>query len=209
MMLAGTVLIVLAFLMLSEWIWRQRRTHGEFSRKFVHITVGSFVAFWPYFLSVNEIRLLSLAFIIGAALSKYFHIFSTIHSVQRPTWGEFWFALVVGLLATMAAHPHIYTAALLVMSLSDGLAAVIGTKYGNGTRYQIFGSSKSMIGSLTFAIVTALILIGYSILTPGALPVLALISTVIVATVLENVAVRGLDNLLVPIFIAAVLRYFA
>lgn len=209
MALVGTIFIVLAILLFGEWMWRRQRIHGEFSRKFVHITVGSFVAFWPYFLSVNEIRLLSLGFIIVAALSKYFHIFTAIHSVQRTTWGEFWFALVVGLLASMAAHPHIYTTALLSMSLADGLAAVIGTHFGNSTRYKVFGSVKSVVGSLTFAIVMALILTGYNMTTPGALPLLALLSTVVVSTVLENVAIKGFDNLLVPLFVAAVLHYFA
>jgi phytol kinase len=209
MALLLTVLVVFVVLLLSEVWWRTRRGHGELSRKSVHITVGSFVAFWPYFLSINDIKLLSVAFLVAVAVSKYLHIFRAIHSVQRPTWGEFWFALVVGLLAfTAGHHPHIYTAALLEMSLADGLAAVIGTRYGNRHRYVVFGAPKSLIGTLTFFVTSCVILAGYAIVSTGLSPVLLLVPIAFVATVLENLGTLGSDNLLVPLFTAAALLFF-
>lgn len=210
MLILLTAFVVLVLLLISEFWHRKRGPHGELSRKFVHITVGSFVAFWPYFLTANDIRLFSLAFIIIAALSKYFHIFRAVHSVQRTTWGEFWFALVVGLLTfTLYHHAHIYTIALLEMSLADGFAAVIGTRYGNRYRYYVFGSPKSIIGTLTFFVISCAILAYYSVMIPGALTLSYLAPIALVATLLENVAVRGLDNLVVPLFIAAALLHVA
>ncbi|HTB48475.1 MAG TPA: hypothetical protein VK712_00130 [Verrucomicrobiae bacterium] len=204
MTLVLTILAVFVILVASETWWRQHRTHGELSRKFVHITVGSFVAFWPYFLSVRDIELLSMAFLVVVALSKYLHIFRAIHSVQRPTWGEFWFAAVVGGLAFIVArHPHVYTAALLEMSLADGLAAIIGTRYGNRHRYVVLGSPKSLVGTLTFFVASCLILGGYGMLSPGMLHLPLLLSISLVATVLENIGARGFDNLIVPLFVAA------
>ena len=201
-----SVAVVFVLLIVSEIWWRRRQPHGEFGRKFVHITVGSFVAFWPYWLSPNDIKLLSLAFLVTVAISRYLHVFRVIHSVQRPTWGEFWFALVVGLLAFMHGHPHIYTAALLEMSLADGLAAVIGTRYGNSRRYTVFGSPKTVVGTLTFFVVSCLILGRYAAVTAGLPPALVVLPPVaLVATVLENVGVRGLDNLLVPLFVTGAL----
>ncbi|MDB5171077.1 MAG: phosphatidate cytidylyltransferase [Candidatus Saccharibacteria bacterium] len=203
---ALSVFLVLILLVASELWWRRRDVHGEFSRKFVHITVGSFVAFWPYFLTPRQIMLLSLAFLVGVAVSKYLNIFQAIHSVQRPTLGEFWFALVVGLLALITdTHPHIYTTALLVMALADGLAAVVGIHFGNGYRYVVFGSPKSILGTATFFATTCLILTGYVLATPGALALSLIFPIAAVATILENVAVRGLDNLLVPLFMAGTL----
>jgi dolichol kinase len=206
--LISTIFVFLV-LVLSELWWRKRQLRGEVSRKFVHITVGSFVAFWPYFMTATEIKLLSVAFLIVVIVSKYLHVLQAIHSVQRPTLGEVWFAVVVGALAFATGHPHIFTAALLTMSLADGLAAIIGTKYGNRHRYIVFGSPKTIIGTATFFVVSCLILIGYSALTPGALywPLIAPIA--IGATILENVAVRGLDNLVVPLFIAGCLLLLA
>lgn len=96
MTLILTVVAVFVILLGSEFWWRRHVTHSEFSRKFVHITVGSFVAFWPFYLSWNQIRLLSLSFLIVVSISKYFHLFKLIHSVQRPTIGELYFALTAG-----------------------------------------------------------------------------------------------------------------
>ncbi len=209
MLITLTVLAVLALLLISELWHRRRGPHGELTRKFVHITVGSFVAFWPHYLTAHDIQMLSLAFLIGAFLSKYFHIFRAIHSVQRPTWGEVWFALVVGLLSfTIYHHPKVYTAALLEMSLADGLAAVIGTRFGNRLRYSVFGSPKSVVGTLTFFIVSCLILARYSVMLMSPLTFAFIISVSIVATILENIAIRGLDNLAVPLFIAGALIVF-
>ena len=204
------IAVVAVFLVLvgAEWWYRRSDIHGEFSRKFVHITIGSFVAFWPYILSNTEIKLLSLAFIVVLGLSKLFNIFSAIHSVQRPTWGEFWFALVVGLLATVAPHhPHIYTVALLEMSLADGFAAVVGTRFGNGMRYNVLGSPKSVAGTLTFLAVSVVILLTYSWQYSTLSPAVIL-SVSLAATLLENFAVKGLDNLVIPLFVAAALWYF-
>ncbi len=208
MVFVGTIAVVFALLVISELWWRKHKLHGEFSRKFVHITVGSFVAFWPYFLSANQIKLLSLAFLIGVAVSKYLNFFEAVHSIQRPTWGEFWFALVVGLLAFNTGHPHIYTAALLEMSLADGLAAVIGLRYGKRYHYTVFGSYKTLIGTCTFFIISCLTLVAYNTITFSLVfsPLVLLIA--LMATFLENIAVRGLDNLVVPLFVAGALLFY-
>jgi phytol kinase len=205
MALTLSVIVVFALLMVSEVWWRQQRPHGEFSRKFVHITVGSFVAFWPYWLTPNDIKLLSLAFLVVVATSKYLHIFQAVHSVQRPTSGEFWFALVVGALALMHNQPHIYTAALLEMSLADGLAAVVGTRWGNSRRYTVFGSPKTVVGTLTFLVVSCVILARYAAVSGAISPLILIAPIAVAATILENLAVRGLDNLVVPLFVAGAL----
>ncbi len=205
MVFIGTIVVVFVLLMVSELWWRKHQSHGEFSRKFVHITVGSFVAFWPYFLDANQIKLLSLAFLIVVGVSKRLDFFQAVHSIQRPTLGEFWFALVVGLLAFDSGHPHVYTAALLVMSLADGLAAVIGLRYGKRYHYTIFGSYKTLAGTLTFFVTSYVILAVYSTITFNLTfsPLILLIT--LTATFLENIAIRGLDNLVVPLFVAGAL----
>jgi len=205
--LAVTVLIVFVVLCLSELGWRKGFMTNEVGRKFVHITVGSFVAFWPFFLTWNQIRLLSLGFLVVVIVSKYLHLFRAIHSVQRPTYGEVFFALVVGLLTFVTHSKAIYAASLLQMSVADGMAAVVGVEYGfkrHSGRYKIFGHNKTIIGTLTFLVVSAAILFGYSAGTMR-LAISWAVGLALSATVLENVAVAGLDNLLVPLLVAFVL----
>jgi phytol kinase len=204
--MAFALMFLAVFLLLvgSELWWRRHSVHGEFSRKFVHITVGTLVAFWPFFLSWNQIRLLSLAFLIVISVSKHFSLFRVIHAVQRPTGGELYFALAVGVVTLVTQDKWIYLAAVAQMSLADGLAAVMGTRYGKQS-YLVFGHTKSVIGTLTFFTVSLAILIAYAQLVGVHLSPLFIAVTAALAALIENLGVRGLDNLLVPLFIAVLL----
>lgn len=206
-MLSFAISIFLIFLLLlvSELWFRTHETHGELSRKFIHITVGSFVAFWPYFLSWNQILLLSGAFFVVVIISKTFHIFKGIHSVQRPTYGEVCFALAVGTIALVTHDRAIYVVALLQMSLADGLAAVFGVRYGKKYRYQVLGSVKSVPGTLVFFIVSFALLQLFAMYTNSLLPPAFFVALAVAASLLENLGVWGLDNLLVPLAVAFVL----
>lgn len=201
----GALAGVLAMLVVSEYLWRRRPLHPEVNRKFVHIGVGTFVAFWPYFLGWNDIRFLSLAFLVVVLASQKFKLFKTIHSVQRPTWGEIFFALIVGLLTFVTHSRGLYAAALLQMSLADGLAAVTGTIYGQKTHYRVLGTGKSALGTLTFALMSLAILLIY-LWVGGQGSVWTMIGLAAASTLLENIAVRGLDNLAIPLLVALALR---
>ena len=201
----SSVLIVFTLIMVSEWWWRKTKKHDELSRKFVHITVGSFVAFWPYLLSLNQIKLLSLAFIVVVVISKYFNIFKAIHSVQRPTNGELWFALAVGSMAFWVHDAHIFTTSLLIMALADGLAAIVGVSYGKTNSYKVLGLQKSLAGTATFVLVSYVILLSYWVMNGQGQSVLYILPIAVIAAIIENFGYKGLDNLLVPIYVAAAL----
>ena len=205
MSLVLAVLVVLGLLLGNEALWRFTKIHNELSRKFIHITVGSFVAFWPFFLSWTQIRLLSVAFLIGVALSKYLGIFLAIHSVRRATLGEVFFALAVGVTTFVTHDKWVYATAMLQMSLADGLAAVIGVQYGKGNRYMVLGGLKSVAGTATFIVVSAGLLLVFGQTAGHALSAGRLVGITLVTTALENVAVWGLDNLVVPLVVAMLL----
>lgn len=205
MQLAITVLAIFLLLVINEWWWRDR-THGEVSRKFIHITVGTFVAFWPLFLSWGQIELLSVAFVIAVLVSQRLNVFRAIHSVQRPTHGEVFFGASVGLVALATDSPAIYMVALLHMSLADGLAAIIGVKYGRNNGYHIFTERRSVVGTLTFFLVSGAILTGFA-LQQGTGFHIGFGLLAVGAALLENAAIRGLDNLLIPLFVAAMLGW--
>jgi len=189
----------------NELLWRKKNTHGEFSRKFVHLSVGSFVAFWPFFLSWRDIKLLAVLMFFVVIASKYLKIFQAIHSVQRATWGEASFALSLLVIALITNNKWIYATAILQMSLSDGMAALVGVRYGKKYSYLIFNHTKSIIGTLTFFIVSFAILLGYSHFSGDHLSFVFITLTSLIASALENIAVFGLDNIVVPLVIAILL----
>ena len=205
MALIATIVGVFVLLVGSEVWFRHHRPKNEFSRKFIHIVVGSLAASWPFYLSWTEIMVLSAAFIVVVSISKYFDIFKAIHAVERPTMGEIYFALAVGLLAFITHQPWVYAVALLHMSLADGLAAVMGVTYGKSSRYQVFGHTKSVIGSLTFLVVSIGLLGLFSwVAVPLSIGMVIMLAAG--STLLENLGGNGLDNLLVPLVVGAVLH---
>jgi dolichol kinase len=205
MALILTILVVLLLLVASEIWWRKRRPHDEFSRKFIHVTVGSFAATWPFFLSWDQILGLSAAFLVGVLFSQYLNIFQAIHAVERPTWGEVCFALAVGVLALVTRNPAIYLVALLHMGLADGVAAIVGTIYGKSNTYMVFTHVKSIAGTLAFLAISLTLLIAYATVAPIPINAGIIVVLALLATALENVAIKGLDNLLVPLVVAAAL----
>ena len=200
--------IVITFLLLSstEYLWRKGHLHKEYARKLVHMSVGTFVAFWPFFLDWNDIRLLSLAFVIVISLSLWLRIFKSIHSVERPSWGEVLFALSVGFITLLTSDPYVYMAAILHMSIADGAAAVVGERYGKGNGYRIFGQRKSRAGSAAFLVASLVILAVYSWISGNTVAPVYIVSLAFATTALENAGWRGFDNLLVPVVIAVILE---
>lgn len=201
MRILATLLAIFLVLVLNEYWWRRLKSHDEFSRKFVHVTVGTFVAFWPFFLTWRQIELLSLAFAVIVGLSQKLKIFQAIHSVQRTTWGEMYFALAVGITAFATHNKWIYMAAALEMALADGLAAIVGQRFGNSNRYTILGHTKSVAGTSTFFVTSVLILIAYSHYSGAQLGPLFIIILSLLASLAENASVEGLDNLVVPLMV--------
>lgn len=203
-----SVLAVFIILIMSEFGWRKHWFNNEVGRKFVHVLVGSFVAFWPFFLSWHEIRLLSIAFLLVVIISDRLKVFRAIHSVQRPTFGEICFAAVVGLLTFITQSKGIYAAALLQMSLADGFAAIVGVRYGRSTTYRVLGYPKSIVGTATFFVVSGVLLTGYSIFSAVGLPAEGVLIGAAGAALLENIGILGLDNLVVPLFVGLLLTHF-
>lgn len=201
----AVVAVVLLILVFAEYLSRYKGVHSELTRKIVHVLVGVFVAFWPFFLSWGQIQLLSALFLIVVIVSVKFNIFNSIHAVSRNSIGEVLFAVVIGLLAFICTDPWIFAAAMLHLSLADGLAAVVGLAYGEGNSYRILGRTKSLAGSLAFFFVSVSIMIWYlsfSGTPPSAVSVLWL---PVAATIAENLSGEGTDNLVIPLLVAFVL----
>lgn len=195
------VVFTLAVLLFAEWLSRAKHFHSELTRKFVHIVVGTMVAFWPFVLSWGKIQLLSAAFLIVILLSTKFNIFRSIHAVKREAYGEIAFALAIGFLAFICTSKWIFAASMLALSLADGMAAVIGTIYGRKNGYKVFGRQKSIIGTTTFFVIAFLIVSVYGIFSGGHSSLAMLFFLPLLATAAENLS-GGFDNIVIPVLFA-------
>jgi phytol kinase len=210
MALLLSAFIIFILLVGSEVLWRKKILRGENARKFVHIIVGTFIAFWPYFMSWREIQLMSLALLVVVVLSWNMNVFHAVHEVKRRTMGELFFPIGIGLAALLTTTPIIFTAAILHLSLADGFAALMGKRYGLLQQYKIGNYTKTLVGTITFWIISTLIIattliLGVADINWALLPLIIWLP--LMATVVENFAVMGLDNVLVPLLIIVVLNY--
>ena len=201
---------IFCILIASELLWRTKFVHhAETSRKFVHILTGVFVAFWPFFMSFGYIQLLSVAMLLVVLVSKHLHIFKSIHGVGRQTFGELLFPAGIFIAATFAQSDWIYAAAVLHLSLADGLAAVVGVRHLKRFSYRMFGQTKTVVGTFAFYLVSlaiTLAVVVFDVDSYGSMGQAIVFWLPISTTLLENVATYGTDNLVIPLFVVVMLN---
>jgi phytol kinase len=189
-------------------LWQRRaRLSAEVPRKVVHIGSAVLAAGLAFILDPAEIVVLGLGFALFMLISRRFGLLPSVHGVARSTRGEIFFPLGVAALALVAHDRAQFVYGVLVLGLADGLAGVIGERYGR-RRLSLAGSEKSVEGSATFFVVAAVIGTA-ALLAAGSPPATALAVAVLAAGVLTGVELSlrgGLDNLCVPVAAALLLQ---
>lgn len=194
---------------INKWV------SGERARKIIHILVGVWGAWLPIWLGWRSIVSLGVLLFIGVLVTDKLKLFKSIHSVSRSTAGEYFFPLTMIVMALFFKNEAIFASSMLLLGLADGLAAVIGTRYGKKTRFRIRGNVKSKHGTVTFFVIAVCIVLwgmymqNSAIVGDGAVTWSAslVIATGIasVLTVAELVSEHGLDNITVPLLNAVAL----
>ena len=196
-------------LLVAEGLNRFTSADPEVSRKIVHIGSGN-VILLAWWLKIPAWVGIGAGIVAGAiALISYLiPILPSINSVGRQSWGTFFYAVSISVLIAWfwsVQLPQYAALGILVMTWGDGLAAVIGQRFGKHT-YQIWGMQKSWEGSFTMFLVSfavsSLILLAVQ---GNVWPTLGVSVVVgLVATTLESFSKFGMDNLTVPIGTAAI-----
>ena len=193
----------------------------EVSRKVLHIMVGNIAFLLPIFVTKEAMAFLAAGpFILFTFLMSPYTPIKSIRgktSSAGHSMGLVYYAITWTILAYLFFDNMIIIAAgILAMSYGDGLASLIGVKYGK-RKYSIFGDKKSYIGSLAmfiFTFVTMIIAIliyktvfSYELtITYEILVILVGIS--LIAAVAEGLTPKGLDNLSVPAIVAFCYWFF-
>jgi dolichol kinase len=203
---------LLALLVLTELLDKYKILKGEYLRKFFHITAGSFIAFWPWLISWRTISILAGGMLLVMLANRYLGLSSYHGKIHRVTYGDMFLALAILLSSLITTNKVFFALAILEVALADGLAAVVGISYGKKWGYEVFGYTKTVVGTMVFWIVSV------EILTAGVLAAHAqfsyqdyyylLLLMPPVLTILENLAILGIDNLIIPLLTIAILRLF-
>lgn len=207
--IVSTLSAVFLVLVLNELLWRKKILKGESARKFIHIIIGIYGAFWPFYLSWQDIQIIGVVALVFILFMRLSGFFNSVYQIKRRSWGDLIGPGTIVLLALLEPSVWVFTAAVLHIALADGFAALVGEKYGQNSRYKILGNTKSVFGTVTFWITSFIILsAGATLATPGlsglSLPILLGLSAT--AAYLENISPYGFDNFAVPMLIYLVLQ---
>lgn len=192
-----------AILAVAEVLWRKKILKGENQRKFVHISIGTFAAFWPWLISWEAIQLLGLLMTAGVLINRhwtYLHYLGNIRITRN--YGDVFLPIAIVVASLVTTNKIFFAIAILHVSLADGLAAVVGKNFGKHWKYKVFEHSKTVVGSMTFWLVSLCIL-GVGILAAHDAVTYNQYSLLIFAlppilTLIENVVGLGMDNIAVP-----------
>ena len=183
------------------------------SRKILHILTGNIAFILPLF-ETREIMAFVAAgpFILFTLLMSPY---SPIKSMRGKTsqaghgFGLVYYVIAWTVLAYLFFDDKVIIAiGILAMSYGDGLASLLGVRFGE-RKYQVFADVKSFIGSVVMFVCTFLVviiaLVFYQIPLDQRMVIVAL-CIAWVAALAEGITPLGLDNLSVP-FISAALYW--
>lgn len=200
---------VLLILAIASMVNRFINPNPELLRKIVHIGTGNVILFaWlldmPAYIGITA----SILAGVVTLLSFLFPILPAINSVGRRSLGTFFYAVSIGILVAWfwrVQQPEYAALGILIMAWGDGLAALIGQRFGKH-KYKYWGGQKSWEGSLTMAITSFVISVLILVSIKGNYWQVWLVSLLVAlaATALEAFSFLGIDNLTVPIGSAAV-----
>ena len=193
-----------AIVLISELLHRYTDTNPEQVRKVVHIGTGNVIILaWllqlPAWVGIISGVLAGIVTLISYRLP----ILPGVNSVGRKSLGTFFYAVSIGILTAVFWHlnlPHYAVIGILIMAWGDGLAAMIGQRFGKHP-YTIVGNTKSWEGTLTMLVVSYVIVSIVLLSVQGNIwqTWVVGIPVAIVATGVESIAQWGLDNLTVPL----------
>lgn len=204
----GTALIVAAVFLslvgLGEILRGLNLCSQEATRKFVHLTGGVVSLSFAYlFKSHWTILGLCIAFVSLMVFTKKFGLLPSVHGVKRKSSGDLLHPIAIYLTFSVTSHmerPDFYLISIMVLSVSDALAAIIGVSYGFKV-FRVEEEKKSIEGSFIFLLSTFLIVhLGLLLLThTGRIEsVLIALLIAVLVTCFEAISLGGADNIIIP-----------
>jgi len=189
----------------------------DISRKVVHISAGSWLVFWLLYDSSHWTKYLNItaSFIWTILLLlKGFTAKPDDQAVKTMTRtgdrrellrGPLYFTIVMNILGTVFYSTPFALTAMGFLTWGDGLAPVIGTKFGKH-EYKVY-SKKTIEGSLAFLIFGFLGALLFNYIFNSSIDFTFLLICALITTIVEGISPKDWDNLLIP-FAVFLIYYF-
>jgi len=206
-------LIVFAILGSAELAKRVAGIDEETSRKLIHIGVGHWIIFALLIPSVAWAVVAPITFIVLNYVSYRRGTFGAMERTDSAgglgtVYYSMSLALLVGWFFREGHARWIAVASMMVMAWGDGLAAVVGQRWGR-REFVAWGGRKTVEGSGAMALASLVALAVCASISGAAISPVAIGLVAAVATGLEAVSPAGTDNLTVPLGTAGLLVAFS
>ena len=192
------MLLVLSAAVICRKRWPDRR---ELSRKIVHIGTGPIVVMaWWLAIPASIAVPVALGVTVVTAINHRMQLLPAVEDVDRNSYGTVAYGLAISLLLLLFWPDQAVAvcAGVLVMAFADGLAGLIGRGVPSPS-WTIWQQRKSVAGTATMGLVSALVLLLLVLLSQSPLNPLRLIAVCALAVGLEQFGRWGIDNFSVPL----------
>lgn len=139
-------------------------------------------------------------------INYIYKLFPIIEDIDRKSFGTFFycFSLLILISLFWEKDPFALTAGFFIMTFGDGLAGLIGKNF-KSKSWEFLNQRKSIIGTTTMFLTSLLVLtiLGYRNNIDFNYYYFGI---ALVATLLEQISIIGIDNFLVPIITSTILH---
>ena len=206
-------IIILLYLFLTFLISIVFKKYNEDSkeivRKIIHIGIGPLIPI-AQFLKIDQNSALIFTVLVSLmVLVNYkYKLFPTIEDVERKSYGTIFYCLSLFILIYLFwdKDPYALISGFFIMTFGDGLAGLIGKSF-KSKSWIFFKQKKSLYGTITMFLTSLIVVcsIGYAQQNSFSIDYFTI---ALLATVLEQFSVFGIDNFIVPVSSALLFNFY-
>ena len=172
-------------------------------RKSVHVALGLTILIISFVLERNVLLYLIIAGTLFSFLTFNHKKFHLLHKTEKKSLGTLYYP--VGILSSYVILYHLpvyyFQSSLLLLSISDTLANLVGQIQKSNGWFRVFHDRKSVYGMIAYILSAILIL--YLFLPDFlSLDMAYILFVLLWAVILETASVRGSDNFSIPVGLA-------
>jgi len=205
---------------IAEFLRSQFKWGPEASRKMVHVIVGLMVTLCPLIFTSNlQPMTLAAIFIVVNTITLKSNAFKSMHATERTTYGTVYFPFAFLIMAAFFwEKPITLILSMLVMTLADTLASIVGEHEKHPFKFSLWNDEKSLHGSAAMFLSSTMIIyvgtdffawmFGAAFFLPLEILIYCAAFTGLAATLAEATSSKGSDNLSVPLVTAIAYEIF-
>ena len=201
-MIEFTIILLYLFLIftISIVFEKYNKNSKEIVRKIIHIGIGPLIPI-AQFLKINQDSALIFTGIVSLMvfINYTYQVLPAIEDIERKSYGTLFYCLSLFFLIYIFwdKDPYALITGFFIITFGDGLAGLIGKSF-NSKSWIFFKQKKSLFGTLTMFLTSLIVVcsIGYAQQNSFNLNYF---SIALLATVLEQFSILGIDNLIVPV----------